>query len=126
MLFRSRYFKFIKKAVRIFGGKNIRSSLVVGLESEKDTLEGVRALADCGCVPVLSAFVPAAETGNMKKPEPKFLLDVVHKASKIAEQKEMKLGPVLYRACTHNSLTEEEGSISIPDEIYREILRYKE
>lgn len=113
------YFWFIKKAVDIFGSKNIRSSLVVGLETKEDTLNGVKALIDCGCVPVLSAFVPAADVARKKKPDPGFLLDVVHEASKIARQNDTMLGPALYRVCTHNSLTDEEGSVQIPDEIYR-------
>lgn len=113
------YVGFIKKAVSIFGGENIRSSLVVGLESKEDTLNGVKTLIDCGCVPVLSAFVPAADAARKKKPEVGFLVELVHEASEIAKQNNTVLGPVLYRTCTHNSLTEEEGRVQIPEDIYR-------
>ena len=50
------YYRFIRQAVEVFGAKSVRSSLVVGLESEQDTLNGVRSLLYCCCLPVLSAF----------------------------------------------------------------------
>lgn len=109
------YLLFIQKAVAVFGGK-IRSSLVVGLEDKEDTLAGVRDLAACGCIPVLSAFVPAQGTfmERYPKPEAGFLLEIVHEAAEIARCNHTILGP-LCRPCTHNSLTEENGSVEIPD-----------
>ena len=105
---RDRYLDFIRKAVAVFGEGKIRSSLVVGLEEKKDTLEGVRALAACGCIPVLSAFVPAQDTFMARYPKPEigFLFEVVHEAAEIARGYNTVLGP-LCRPCTHNSLTEE-------------------
>lgn len=106
------YLLFIKKAVDIFGQGKIRSSLVVGLEKKEDTISGVKELADCGCIPVLSAFVPAQGTfmERYPKPEVDFLLDVVYEAALMAHSKGTVLGP-LCRPCTHNSLTEETGSV---------------
>lgn len=115
---KEQYLQFIRKAVSVFGQGKIRSSLVVGLEDKEDTLAGVRELADCGCIPVLSAFVPAQGTfmERYPKPETEFLLEVVHEAAAIARQNQTVLGP-LCRPCTHNSLTEEDGSIEISSDI---------
>ena len=108
------YYRFIRQAVEVFGAKNVRSSLVVGLESKEDTLNGVRALLDCGCLPVLSAFVPALGTdmANYLAPSIEFLLETVRKADEMAREAELQLGP-LCRPCTHNSITVEEGEIII-------------
>jgi 2-iminoacetate synthase ThiH len=108
------YYRFIRKAVEIFGTNSIRSSLVVGLESAEDTLNGVRAILDCGCLPVLSAFVPDPSTdmANYPAPSVEFLLDVVRKADKLAREANLQLGP-LCRPCTHNSITVEAGEIII-------------
>lgn len=108
------YYRFICQAVEVFGTKNVRSSLVVGLESEEDTLNGVRAILDCGCLPVLSAFVPAPGTdmANYSAPSVEFLLEIVRKADEMAKEAKLQLGP-LCRPCTHNSITVEAGEIII-------------
>ena len=108
------YYRFIRQAVEIFGIKSVRSCLVVGLESEEDTLNGVRALLDCGCLPVLSVFVPAPGTdmANYPAPSVEFLLETVRKAADIAREAQLQLGP-LCRPCTHNSITVEDGEIII-------------
>lgn len=108
------YYRFLLQAVEVFGTKSVRSSLVVGLESEEDTLNGVRAILDCGCLPVLSAFVPAPGTDMANYPAPgvEFLLETVRKADELAREANLQLGP-LCRPCTHNSITVEEGEIRI-------------
>ena len=109
---RERYLRFIEDAVNIFGENKIRSSLVVGLEPAENTLEGVRDLANCGCLPVLSAFVPAPGTdmANYPAPDVPFLLDIVKRANAVARKAGKVLGP-LCRPCTHNSITIEEGVV---------------
>lgn len=106
------YYQFIQQAIAIFGTGNIRSSLIVGLEPIEDTLQGVRELTDCGCLPVLSAFVPAPGTDAAGHPAPdvESLLDVVTQAAYIAGNANMQLGP-LCRPCTHNSITIESGEL---------------
>lgn len=106
------YYRFIRQAVTIFGAESIRSSLVVGLESVEDTLQGVRSLVNCGCLPVLSAFIPAPGTDAAGYPAPsvELLLDVVTQSAQIAADANTQLGP-LCRPCTHNSLTFEVGEI---------------
>lgn len=106
------YERFIKKAVQIFGEGRIRSSLIVGLESAEDTLKGVQVLTDWGCLPVLSAFVPALGTDGATFPAPSvtFLLDLVERANQVVQRAGSQLGP-LCRPCTHNSITWENGEI---------------
>lgn len=113
---KEQYLLFIRKAVAVFGEGKIRSSLVTGLEDKEDTLAGVRELAACGCIPVLSAFVPAPGTfmERYPKPEADFVLEIVHEAAEIVRNNHTVLGP-LCRSCTHNSLTEESGSFESPD-----------
>ena len=108
------YYRFIRQAVEVFGTKSVRSCLVVGLEYEEDTLNGVRALLDCGCLPVLSVFVPAPGTdmANYPAPSVEFLLETVRKADEMAREAKLQAGP-LCRACIHNSITVEEGEIII-------------
>ena len=112
---RNRYLSFIEDAVTIFGKNRIRSSLVVGLEPADDTLAGVKDLAECGCLPVLSAFVPAPGTdmANYPAPDVPFLLDLVDRADTIAKERGTVLGP-LCRPCTHNSILVEEGMVDVP------------
>lgn len=108
---RERYLHFIEDAVNIFGENKVRSSLVVGLEPMEDTLQGVRDIVSCGCIPVLSAFVPAPGTdmANYPAPDVDFLYNLVKKVDAVARAGGKIIGP-LCRPCTHNSLTLEEGS----------------
>lgn len=55
---KDRYFKFLKLASKIFGTKNVRSGLIVGLESKEDTLKAVEEICKCGCMPMLSPYIP--------------------------------------------------------------------
>lgn len=104
------YYRFIRKAVEIFGENSIRSSLVVGLEPYEATLSGVRVLSELGCLPVLSAFVPApgTDTANHPAPSPEDLVSLVVRAQEIAADAHMTLGP-LCSPCTHNSILVVEG-----------------
>ena len=103
------YRLFIEKAVEVFGPMTVRSSLIAGLEPAEDTLLGVRLLSKIGCIPVLSAFVPATGTVGAAylAPAPEFLLDLVEKANNTALDWGSQLGP-LCRPCTHNSITMED------------------
>lgn len=111
---KDRYYRFISRAVELFGSDNIRSSIVVGLETQEDTLNGVSALLDCGCMPVLSAFVPAPGTDMVNYPAPtvEFLLDTLLKADRLATDAGLRLGPIC-KPCTHNSIVVETGEVDI-------------
>lgn len=108
------YFRFIKKAVSVFGHGKIRSSIIAGIETEEDTLLGVEAICEIGCIPVLSAFVPANGTFMERylKPEVGVLYEIVQKSAEITKRYGTSLGPVC-RPCTHNSLTSEHGYINL-------------
>ncbi len=58
------YLDFIERAVESFGVGFVQSLLVFGeaVEPIESTLEGVRALVDRGCIPVLSPFRPNQST----------------------------------------------------------------
>ena len=103
------YRLFIKKAVDIFGPMTVRSSLIAGLEPTEDTLLGVRLLSEIGCIPVLSAFVPAPGTDGAAcpAPAPEFLLELVEKAGSAAGACGLPLGPLCH-PCAHNSITMED------------------
>ena len=55
------YELFIKNAVAVFGEGNIRSSLIVGLESSEDTIQGVKALVDWDVSRCLVRLYPLRE-----------------------------------------------------------------
>ena len=108
---RDNYLVFIEEAVKTFGKGMVRSSLIVGLESKEDTLNGVEALCSINCLPVLSPFVqdPRTNLAQQKKPAPDFLLEVLIEANAIAQAHGSMLGPVCV-PCRHNSLSLEDST----------------
>lgn len=99
------YLYFIEKAVEVFGFRRVRSSIVVGLEEEADTLWGVKALAQRGCIPVLSQFVPTpgTSTARLPAPTPGAQETLLKRAIEISGRYNLPLGPIC-RPCSHNSL----------------------
>lgn len=97
---------FLASASDIFGPGRVRSMLMVGLEPTEDTLAGVRAIIDRGCVPVLSPFRPDAATPlrDKRPPSASELEDVFLRATDIARSAGTALGPSCL-PCTHNTLT---------------------
>lgn len=95
------YFKFIKLAVDIFGKGNVRSCIIIGLESIDDSLMAVRKLCEVGCMPVLSPYVPNDDL--IKQPTPEFMKEVLNKSRKITEEYNIELGP-LCESCRHNTI----------------------
>ena len=110
---RQLYFDFIEQAVPIFGEGNVRSLLMVGIESLEDTLKGVESLAQRGCDPVLSPFRPDPSTPmkNEQPPTEEFLREVYLRSRDIVERYRVKLGPRCI-PCHHNTLTFPDGSSS--------------
>lgn len=97
------YFKFIKLAIEIFGRENVRSCIVVGLESVQDSLKAVEDLCKIGCMPVLCPYVPNDDETSKFKPKPEFMNEVMLGALAIAERYGVKLGP-LCNSCKHNTI----------------------
>lgn len=100
------YLKRISKAVEVFGKGQVQSLVIAGLEPEEDTLKGVEALAERGCMPVLSPFRPSEHTVLRDKPTPSVdqLLRIYDKAWTITKKYGLKPGPRCI-PCHHNTLT---------------------
>ena len=66
---RDHYLKYIAEAVKVFGVGFVQSLIVFGeaIEPIESTLDGVRALVERGCIPVLSPFRPDFTTPMGKK-----------------------------------------------------------
>ena len=98
---RDNYFYFLKIASEIFGSQNVRSGLIVGLESKKDTLKAVEEICKCGCMPMLSPYIPYNNIGNY--PSASFLNDVYKKSKKIVDKYNLNLAPLCTK-CQHNTI----------------------
>jgi hypothetical protein len=97
----------VERAVRATGGGGrVRSLILVGLEEEKTTLEGVELIASLGADPVLSPFRPSANTAleRMEPPSAELLRRVYLESREIVERHGVKLGPRCI-PCQHNTLT---------------------
>lgn len=95
------YFYFLKIASEIFGSQNVRSGLIVGLESKKDTLKAVEEICKCGCMPMLSPYIPYNNIGHY--PSAAFLYDVYKKTKKIINKYNLNLAPLCAK-CRHNTI----------------------
>ena len=109
---RQLYFDFIERAVGIFGAEGqVRSLILVGIEPIEDTLQGVEALAQLGCDPVLSPFRPDPATPLKDHPPASVdtLVEVYERGLEIVERYGVKLGPRCI-PCHHNTLTFPDGT----------------
>jgi hypothetical protein len=97
---------FIRKAVQAFGVGNVRSALLVGLEAEHETIEGVKMLLGEGCLPMLSPFIPDVGTdlSQYKQPEPELQLSILYHAAELTKEAGHSLAPSC-KPCTHNTLS---------------------
>jgi radical SAM superfamily enzyme YgiQ (UPF0313 family) len=107
---RGYYIDFIEQAVSILGRGRVRSMLLVGMEPLKSTLEGVRAIAERGALPVLSPFRPDPTTPLRDVPPPSYELmrEAYLRGQEIALSYDTALGPIC-PPCTHNTLGFAEG-----------------
>jgi len=98
---KERYFKFLEIATKIFGGRNVRSGLIVGLENFDDTISAVERVCQIGCMPMLSPYIPYNEIGTF--PNADDLIKTLDKAEKIAKKYNVSIAP-LCKKCRHNTL----------------------
>ena len=103
---RAYYLDFLAKAAEQIGGHRVRSMLMVGIEPIESTLDGVEAILERGCVPVLSPFRPDPVTPmrDSRPPSADELREVFVRATELADRYGIDLGP----DCppdTHNTLT---------------------
>lgn len=103
---RHTYLAFIETAVSILGPGRVRSMLMVGLESQDQTLAGVRAILERGGTPVLSPFRPDPATPLASSPPPdaESLEDTFLRARDLTCEYGVELGPDCV-PCTHNTLS---------------------
>lgn len=95
------YINFIKLALEIFGKNNVRSCIIIGLESINDSLKAVEELCKIGCMPVLSPYIPNDTETSLPKPE--VMKEVLLKSKEIADKYNIELGP-LCASCKHNTI----------------------
>lgn len=106
------YLDYIERAVQEFGVGFVQSLILVGtsIESTESTLAGVRALAQRGCMPVLSPFRPDPTTpmgkANMPQPSVDEMIHVYEASLEICQQSGTGVlpGPRCI-PCHHNTLT---------------------
>lgn len=110
---RQHYLDFLETAAEVLGGSRVRSMLMVGIEPLDSTLEAVEAIAQRGCVPVLSPFRPDPVTplASAAPPSAEELRVAFERASEIADCHAVALGPTC-DPCTHNTLAFATGSTS--------------
>jgi hypothetical protein len=101
-----RYLDFLEQAAQTLGPGRVRSMLLVGIEPLADTLAGVRAVAERGCVPVLSPFRPDPSTpmASASPPSSSTLEEAYLRAREVAAEHGVSLGPSC-GPCTHNTMT---------------------
>lgn len=100
------YLKFLEQAADVLGPGRVRSMLMVGLEPMADTLDGVRATVERGCIPVLSPFRPdpATPLRSLAPPSADQLEETYLRAREITSAAGTSLGPSC-PPCSHNTLT---------------------
>jgi len=103
---REGFLAFLGEAADVLGPGRVRSMLMVGLEPMGDTLDGVRAVLESGCVPVLSPFRPdpATPLSGHQPPSAQFLRETYRRAFELCAAAGSALGPSC-RPCSHNTLT---------------------
>jgi len=108
---REEYLSFLRQAIDIFGEGKVQSLLVVGLEPAEESLKGVKALSEIGCLPVLSPFASSPEIplANHPRPNEKGLKYVYEESLMIVNECGLYLGPRCI-PCHHNTLTYPETS----------------
>jgi hypothetical protein len=108
---RDRYLCAIGEASAALGPGRVRSMLMVGLEDEASTLDGVEAILDHGGVPVLSPFRPdpATPLSDRTPPSADVLRRVHDAALAIAARHGATLGPDC-GPCTHNTIAFASGA----------------
>ncbi len=103
---RQYYLDFLESAAESLGPNRLRSMLMVGIEPAESTLDGVRAILERGCVPVLSPFKPDPVTplAGSRPPRADETLAIYLQAAELAAGFDSVLGPTC-PPCTHNTLS---------------------
>ena len=105
------YLYVLGKAVKIFGGENVRSNIIVGLEPYEDTIKAVKCLIDTKVQPCLSPYEPYKQLPEIRKPTWQMLYKVYKATEDLCVRSRIKIAPSIYAADTHNSVA---SAINIP------------
>ena len=104
---RSTYLSALVRAVQIWEEKGaVRSALILGLEKESSTIEGVAMLTSLGVEPILSIFRPVkgTELSYVMPLESPVLYKIYKEAQSLCEQASLRLGPDCIH-CQNNTLS---------------------
>lgn len=101
----TRYTQALKKSVAIFGKGNVRSMLILGLESRESFLKGIEYLCTLGVYPTISLFKPIEGTplSCFLPPSNKEILFLYKESQKICKKHNTFLGPNC-RYCEDNTI----------------------
>lgn len=101
----TRYTQALKKSIDIFGKGNVRSMLILGLESRESFLNGIEYLSDLGVYPTISLFKPINNTplSCYLPPSNKDILFLYKEAQNICKKHNVSLGPNC-RYCEDNTI----------------------
>lgn len=100
------YENALKKSSQIFGVRNTRSMLIIGLDSKESFLSGIEYLCQLGVTPMISPFRPMdnTELSDIVPPTIEYILDTYSKSKEICSKYRISLGPsCIY--CQNNTLT---------------------
>ncbi|CAD6492022.1 MAG: hypothetical protein DIAAKJNI_00194 [Candidatus Argoarchaeum ethanivorans] len=64
------YFKAMREAVEIFGENQVESWILIGLEPKEKTIEGIKAIAETGAIPLPKPFRPLYGADYERKSPP--------------------------------------------------------
>lgn len=109
------YLDYIERAVEELGVGRVQSLILFGraIEPTESTLEGVQALVDRGCIPVLSPFRPDPRTPMENDPPSteEEMRVVYERTAEICDESDsgVKPGPRCV-PCHHNTVTFSDGS----------------
>lgn len=115
LLGRSHYLHYIEAAVEAFGVGFAQSLILIGaaIEPLESSLEGIQALAERGCIPVLSPFRPDHTTPMGRQPPASVeeMRQAYEESIRICEESGtgVKPGPRCI-ACHHNTVAFPDGS----------------
>lgn len=100
------YYDSLKKAVKLWGSTgNVRSIIIVGLESKESLLSGIEKICQIGVSPILSLLKPIAETPlhYLLPPCDREILDIVIQTECMCKKYNIPLGPTCCY-CEDNTL----------------------
>lgn len=104
---REHYYDILKRAVELWGNSgNVKSMIIIGLESEDEILNGIENICKLGVQPMLSIFRPMENTAlkHFLPPSTKYILKLYKKICTICNKHKIDLGPSCV-SCQNNTLT---------------------